>query len=321
MRRAAHRTLTLAFTGALLAAHPGARDPSVFAAGTAAPPAPCAPYDSAWPQFSPDGRRIVFASTREEDDWEIYVMNPDGTGAKRLTHAKGRDAHPIFTRDGKRIFFQSPRGHEEGEVDLYVMDADGGHQTPLVTGPGFDGVPALSPDGRTMAYMHGTPQGDHFHWEIHLADPDGRNDRALTANAWSSQVPVFDPKGGRIALHADPQGRNQLFLMDLATRATTPLAPATGVSEVPSFSPDGRFIAFTSTRDGPRDLYRVEVATGRMMRLTTGFDVWSQAGWSPDGRRIAFSAKVAGRDEIFWIDSDGGGGTPARLTHGAGDGP
>jgi TolB protein len=296
------------------------------AAGTKAaqpPPAPAGPYDSAWPQYSPDGKSIVFASTREDDDFEIYVMGADGSGARRLTHAPGRDAHPIFSRDGKRILFQSPRAGPPGAgpeaVDLYVMNADGKHQRPLIAGPGFDGVPSLSKDGRTLAYMHGTPEGDALHWEIHVADSDGKHDRALTANPWSSQVPGFDPKGNRIVLHANPETLNQIFLLDLTTRAVSPLAEdANGVSEVPSFSPDGRYVAFTSTRDGPRDLYRVEVDTDKVTRLTTNMDVWSQAAWSPDGHRLVFSAKVHGRDEIFRIDSDGQGGPPVRLTHGAG---
>jgi Tol biopolymer transport system component len=296
---------------------------------TGPPAAAPAGFDSAWPQFSPDGRSLVFASTRENDDWEIDVMQADGTGATRLTHSPGRDAHPIFTPDGTSILFQSPRGGAAGsgaapdpnEVDLYVMDADGGHQRPLITGPGFDGVPCLSRDGRTLAYMHGTPRGDKLHWEIRLANADGTNDRALTSGVWSSQVPVFDPAGGRIALHADPHGRNQLFLMDLATRVLTTLAASNGVDEVPSFSPDGRYVAFTSTRHGARDLYRVEIATGAVKQLTDNRDVWSQGGWSPDGRQIAFSARVRGHDEIFLVESDAdvsrGGPAPVQLTHGS----
>lgn len=279
------------------------------------------PYDSAWPQFSPDGASIVFGSTREDGDWEIFVMRADGTGARRLTRSPGRDAHPIFSRDGRSIVFQSPRGQAEGEVDLYTMQADGGAPRRLTSTPGFDGVPALSPDGRTLAYQHGTKRGEGWHWEVHLMEADGRRDRALTKNSWSSQVPVWSPDGRRLVLFANPTGHDRLFLMDPATRKVSPLpAEPTPVTagyddQVPSFSPDGRFVAFTSTRDGGRDLYRVEVTTGSALRLTTGFDVWSQASWSPDGKTILFSAKSNGVEEIFSIGS--GGGEPARLTRGA----
>jgi Tol biopolymer transport system component len=292
-----------------------------LAAALAAGRAPSlAPYDSAWPQFSPDGASIVFGSTREDGDWEIFVMGADGTGAKRLTRSPGRDAHPIFARDGRSIFFQSPRGGAEGEVDLYTMAIDGSATKRLIEAPGFDGVAALSPDGRRLAYQHGTKQGEAWHWEIHLADADGRHDRALTKNAWSSQVPVFTPDAKRLVFFANPGGHDRLFSMDLATRKVIPLAPEAAArgeadDQVPSLSPDGRFVAFTSTRDGGRDLYRIEIATGTVTRLTTGFDVWSQAAWSPDGKRILFSAKAGGVEEIFSVDS--GGGEAVRLTRGA----
>jgi len=300
------------------------------AAGTGAPvPTPATsttPYDSAWPQFSPDGGSIVFGSTREDGDWEIFVMRADATVAQRLTRSPGRDAHPIFSRDGRTIVFQSPRGQAEGEVDLWTMQIDGGAPRRLTSTPGFDGVPAQSPDGRTLAYQHGVKQGEGWHWEIHVMDADGGRDRALTKNAWSSQVPVFTPDGRRFVFFANPSGHDRLFLMDVATRKVAPLAaprasaaaPTSVVDyddQVPSFSPDGRFVAFTSTRDGGRDLYRVEVATGSVLRLTTGFDVWSQASWSPDGKTILFSAKQKDVDEIFSIAS--GGGEPVRVTRGA----
>ncbi|HUD70467.1 MAG TPA: DUF4440 domain-containing protein, partial [Dongiaceae bacterium] len=307
---------------AAAAATPPATPPAAPAGGTpaAAPPAG-APYDSAWPHFSPDGRNLVFSSTREEGDWEIHVMQADGTEAKRLTRSPGRDAHPYYSPDRKEILFQSPRdgGGSEGEVDLYAMDLDGGNVRRLTTAKGFDGVPVPAPAGTLLAYMHGTRAGEAWHWEIRIAERGGRRDRALTQNAWSSQVPSWSPDGKRMAIYADPQGRDQLFLLDVANGKATPLAPSPGADRTPAFSPDGRFVAFTSTRHDPagdqRDLYRVEVATGMVTRLTTGFDLWSQPAWSPDGGRLAFSAKRQGLDEIFLLDLDGG--APVRLTRGA----
>jgi TolB protein len=269
----------------------------------------------------------VFASTRDGgEDWEIYAMDADGSNPRRLTSSPGRDAHPQWSRDGKRILFQSPRDWErEGQVSVYEMDAPmtqpatngaAGSARRLVASGAFDGVPVPSPDGRRMAFMRGTLAGEKYHWDIWLADADGKNARPLTKNAWSSQVPTWSPDSRTIVFHSDPMGQNRLFTMDVETTNATPLLVSAGdfVDEVPSYSPDGARVAFVSTRDGGRDLYILEVAGGKVARLTRGMDVWSQASWSPDGGRILFSAKRSELDDVYVINADGTG--LARLTKG-----
>jgi dipeptidyl aminopeptidase/acylaminoacyl peptidase len=87
-------------------------------AGAQAPKA----FDDMWPAWSPDGRFIVFSSTRDGDP-EIYVMTSTGTSPRRLTTSPGRDAHPSWSPDGTKIVFQSPR--QDGHTQIFVMDADG----------------------------------------------------------------------------------------------------------------------------------------------------------------------------------------------------
>ena len=74
--------------------------------------------DDGMPDFSPDGRRIVFTSNRDRQA-EIYVMNRDGSGQRRLTHRPRDDFMPRFSRDGGRIAFTSLPG------TVMVMNADG----------------------------------------------------------------------------------------------------------------------------------------------------------------------------------------------------
>src|SRR5713226_1236726 len=70
--------------------------------------------------WSPDGKRIVFASDRDGGRLQIFVMNADGTGVTQLTSGFTND-DPVWSPDGMRIAFQSTRdGHEE----VYVMNAD-----------------------------------------------------------------------------------------------------------------------------------------------------------------------------------------------------
>src|SRR6516165_8089551 len=116
--------------------------------------------------FSPDGKKIIFASShldpdakkhqeeeyrrREEDrregrrrnyQWDfdpymsIFEANPDGTGLKRLTHARGYNAEGSYSPDGKQIVFCSNRDGAE-DLELYVMDADGKNVRQLTHAPG-----------------------------------------------------------------------------------------------------------------------------------------------------------------------------------------
>ena len=67
------------------------------------------------PRLSPDGRLIVFESERD-GNWEIYVMNADGSDQTRLTENEAEDADPIWSPDGRRIAFLSNR---DGRTEIY----------------------------------------------------------------------------------------------------------------------------------------------------------------------------------------------------------
>ena len=74
------------------------------------------------PVLSPDGRKIVFASEVNDPSGEIYVMNADGTGLRRLTTSPGMDGNPSWSPDGRRIAFASYRG---GQLAVWSMTASG----------------------------------------------------------------------------------------------------------------------------------------------------------------------------------------------------
>jgi TolB protein len=74
------------------------------------------------PVLSPDGRKIVFASQGDDPSDEIYVMNPDGTGLRRVTTSPGMDGDPSWSPDGRRIAFASYR---DGQLGVWSMTASG----------------------------------------------------------------------------------------------------------------------------------------------------------------------------------------------------
>ena len=79
--------------------------------------------------YSPDGLKIAFISTHDGDP-EIFVMNADGTGIRKLTDNTAVDAAPNWSPDGSKIIFTSDRS---GEYEFYTMKADGSQQLMIPT--------------------------------------------------------------------------------------------------------------------------------------------------------------------------------------------
>jgi Tol biopolymer transport system component len=106
--------------------------------------------NDAWPHFSPDGRRIVFRSARDGNQ-EIYLMNADGSGVRRLTSHEATDTMPAFSSSGDRIAFTS---HRDGDYEIYILQlqADGspGRLERITNSPGRDMHPRFSPDDKWL---------------------------------------------------------------------------------------------------------------------------------------------------------------------------
>ena len=121
--------------------------------------------NEALPDFSPDGRRIVFRSMRDGNA-EIYLMNADGTDARRLTRHEATDTMPAFSSAGDRVAFTSFR---DGNFELYTIafDEDGRPGLPerLTTSAGHDMHPRFSPDDQWVLF---TSQRGEFNDELPL---------------------------------------------------------------------------------------------------------------------------------------------------------
>ena len=139
-------------------------------------------YDGG-PFFSPDGKQIVYRASRLESaadsaDYrallaqqlvrptrmDLWIMNADGTGQRRVTDLAGASFAPFFTPDGQRIIFasnyQNPRSRN---FDLYLVNLDGTGLEQVTTDPDFDAFPMFSPDGRQLVWAsnrHGAVPGE-----------------------------------------------------------------------------------------------------------------------------------------------------------------
>ena len=179
--------------------------------------------DDGSPSWSPDGKRIVFSSDRDQgrDDphnSEIYVMDANGGNQQNLTNSPNDDRYPSWAPDGKRIVFSSSReGHFRNILritdEIYVMDADGGNEQRLTENRNNDWQPVWSPDGERIAFSSDT-QGDVRIFDIYVIDADGGNLQNLTNHhAWDGP-PSWSPNSERIAFVSRRDGNSEIYVMD-----------------------------------------------------------------------------------------------------------
>ena len=110
------------------------------------------------PQFSPDGSKIVFESTRSSA-YEVWMCRSDGSGLNQLTHFNSVTGTPRWSPDGRQIAFDS-RG--PGNADIFVMDSQGGSPHRLTSEPSTEIVPSWSRDGRWIYFVSDRTGG----WEV-----------------------------------------------------------------------------------------------------------------------------------------------------------
>jgi Tol biopolymer transport system component len=171
------------------------------------------------PIWSPDGRKIAFlrhfpafefgcgGGPRACYPSEVYVMNADGSGQKRLTRYRGWDSQTAWSPDGRKLAFVSYRA---GNDEVYVMNADGSAQRNLTRNAARDRLPAWSPDGRKIAFLSdrdGNP-------EVYVMNANGSGQRNLTRNPAFDGDPAWSPDGRSIAFRSTRDGNPDIYIMN-----------------------------------------------------------------------------------------------------------
>ena len=255
------------------------------------------------PQWSPDGRKIVFMTGRN-GNFDVYDMNADGTGQRNLTadHDKS-DGAPVWSIDGQNIAFSRKI---EGKDQLFIMDANGGNLKRVTHNSGNNVSAGWSPDSSKLIFQ----SDQDGNWEIYMISVDGELAQ-LTDDAADDLSPDWSPDGNRIVFSSNRNGKQHIYVMNADGNSLAQITNSAAEDSEPAWAPDAKRIVFSSLRDGNKEIYVMNGDGSNPRRLTDDPGVDSFPRWSVDGK-IVFTSNRGGHTDIYVMDEAGRNVT--RLT-------
>lgn len=185
---------------------------------------------------SPDGRKIIFTSTRD-NDIELYEMNVDGTNQRRITNEVGYDGGAFYSQDGQWIVWRASRPKADAEVkqfrdllaknlvmpsklEIMIMKADGSQKRQLTSNGAANFAPYFHPNGKQIIFAsnvnatnRGLPNFDLF-----LINRDGTGLEQVTFDETFDAFPMFTNDGKQLvwASNRNPatEGNTNVFIAD-----------------------------------------------------------------------------------------------------------
>jgi len=289
------------------------------------PMAPRWGYDHQVYGWSPDGRSILFRSTREGfsvADSRLYVVDVAGGLPRALPMPTAGVGD--FSPDGRRIAysplfrdFRTWKRYQGGWAqDLWIFDLGAGTAQNFTHDVRTDRDPMWIAENRILFASDRSGV-----LNLYAYDLSTQQTTALThSDTWDVRWPSADSEG-----HVVYELGGELQLLDAGTGASRPISidvPDDGLGTRPSrVSAEKQIEDFSLSPAGERalfvargDVFTAPVEKGPTRNLTASsnaHDKWAR--WSPDGRRIAFVSDLSGEDEIYLVDQDGSG-APERLT-------
>jgi TolB protein len=276
--------------------------------------------------WSPDGKRLVFQSTRQGYDCDqIFVMNADGSKQTLVSTGKGRTTCGYFLADGKHIVYAStheaspacppPPDRSKGYVwgvfpgyDIYLATDDGRIKKKLTTTPGYDAEATVNWKTGRIVYTS-LASGDLDLWTM---KPNGSRKKQITSAVGYDGGAVFSRDGSQLvwrANHPKTPSDTARYKQLLADNLTTPMkmelvvAGADGghsreitnfgcASFAPSFTPDGKKIIFASNKNqcdsSSFELFLINTDGTGLEQITAFGGFTSFPEFSPDGKKLVY---------------------------------
>ena len=187
---------------------------------------------------SPDGKRIIFTSTRD-GDIELYTMALDGSEVRRITHRVGYDGGAFFSPDGTRIVWRAGypqtaadtadylrllrnRLVRPSRVEIWTANADGTDARQVTRLGGANFAPFFHPDGNRIIFSSNFPAPRSSEFDLYLINRDGTGLERITTSGGFDSFPMWSPDGKQLLWVSDRNGRTpgeiNIFIADWVER-------------------------------------------------------------------------------------------------------
>jgi dipeptidyl aminopeptidase/acylaminoacyl peptidase len=266
------------------------------------------------PTYSPDGKQILFISSKEGSA-NLYLMYASGGQARKLTNISTGVSDPLWSPDGKWIAFSS---------DVYP-ECGGDDACNKKIAERWEAGPLKAHMADDLFYRHWTAWKDGTRTHIFLVNVATGETRDITPGNYDT--PTFQ-LGGPLQYDFSPDSaefvyvsnhdaspatstNNDLWLISLIDRELKPrniTATNPAYDGSPKYSPDGRYIAYRMQKQPgyESDLFRIalyERSTGKSTVLTESFRNWvDDYQWANDSKAIYFTGPVEGQNPIYRLD-------------------
>lgn len=249
------------------------------------------------PKWSPDGQWIAFTGVPESSDAQIFLVRPDGSDLRQLTHTPGYKGSLDWSPDGQAIVYTQVTAigdllEREWTVDLFVYQIKTFQIRQLTDTPGIaEHEPAYSPVGDILAFLSYEEEGLPFFGKLMALDLASNTTRVLVETNLSIRYFAWSPDGSQIAIVAkgaegDWDSCNEIYIVnsDGSGLRQITATPAAHYSEL-SWYPGGNWIVFFQAKcnypnaPGFNDLYGMQISEGQAVLIsnTGGYFV----DWSP----------------------------------------
>jgi TolB protein len=242
------------------------------------------------PKWSPDGKRLVFASDRDGNR-EIYVADLDAISQRaegtpiaadaaivNLTQNKAPDWQPAWSPSGERVVFSS---HRDGNWEVYVVRADGSDLTRLTDHPASDFSPAWSPDGERILFVS-RRRGDA---DLYVSNLESGELSQLTTGEMSEYDPSWSPDGKWIAFVTQIGQQSDVFVMRADGSNPINVTNSAYANDFqPTWTLDSQWLVYVSytTAEGDHELFKMRPDGSGVTKLTDDDHDNLAPSWRPE---------------------------------------